>query len=156
MALLWLLLACTPDTPALQEDEANQPPAGAFPGTPEDEDTAQAAQPRGLVAIPEVVDFGQIGVDCEAFGAITVQHQGTDEVAFRALLVTGSWNERFSLPEPAPDSLSPGDQFDLTVRFEPDQPGPYLAAVQLYSNEDLFPFAEIPLEGDAREDASCP
>lgn len=153
-----LLLGCGP-----AEDPANPAEAdtdrGADPGpsqdTPWPEDTGITLT-EGFSVTPEAIAFDEVGVGCEVSDTIVVQLQGSSELAFRASLVTGSDDPRFSLPDDLPDRLAPGQRLDVPVAFVAKKAGPHRAAVALYAGDDLFPFAEVTLGATARDDLPCP
>lgn len=87
------------------------------------------------IALPSVVEFGDVGVGTQATERIALTSEGTEDLQIDSIGLSGVDSGEFSLSDDCPDILPPGEGCTLTVIFTPNKKGVKDAGVTVTSND---------------------
>lgn len=92
----------------------------------------------------ESIDFGTLFENDQAAEILTLTNVGNDTLWVTALPVD---SPGFSLRTNAPFNIAPGNSREVSVRFQPSEPGEYSATLRILSNDDDNSPLLVRLEG---------
>jgi hypothetical protein len=95
----------------------------------------------------DAIDFGERGVDTEAFTKVALHNDGE-----ATLLVEATSDDDAFVPEETSFEIEPGEAFELRVWFLPTEAGEHEATLALASNDPDEPLQTLALRGGALED----
>jgi len=104
-----------------------------------------------IVLSAMAIDFGLIALGSDSAAILRIHNSGIGTLLIPrdSLSITGSQAAAFAIENVAEDlRVQPDDSATITVRFNPGQPGTYLAGLDIRSNDPEEPVATIALSGE--------
>lgn len=114
---------------------------------------------RLIAFSPASVDFGNVPVGQQRSAGLTISNTGTATLAVTGLSITGADAARFTITDPAdlpspelPVEIAPAGSFPLSIECAPLTGGLLSASLQVTSNTDNDPVADVGLSCNGATD----
>ncbi len=109
-----------------------------------------------MQAVPNVIQFGSVGVDRTSTQNLFVRNIGELECTFDdAVIVTGAPFTRTLVDITAGEVLQPQQTGQITVTYAPTSVGRQTDILRITSNDPANPIIDVPLEGTSVDVADC-
>jgi len=147
-----LMFACTaePDELVVTLESFETGPIDTAAGP----DTGTDAPADTLAASPPTLDLGDVVVDCEHRGEVTLRHGGPDTLPVVVALGSGSFTPRFAIVEPRPVEVAPGTGTPVGITFHTAEPGPRQATLSVTATDAAEPL-QVLLRAQSRPTGAC-
>jgi len=127
----------------LDDDAGTQEDIDQFPIT-------ESGEIGEIEISPETVDFGDVETDENATQDVNISNVGNDTITANATGISGDDASAFSIvSEDTNTTLAPGESFEVSVEFAPDdQADDQTANLTVTSNDSTEPSTDVQLTGD--------